>query len=323
VSSSGGIGVALPTRDRPDSIVRLLESLQNSTVKVDQIAIVSYGSDLTEHLKEFEGRLNIIYSQSQIPGQVIQKKQAIELLSDNLEWCIFSDDDLLFEPWAIEEALKALERFDDNAIKGIGFALPPTSRVSEQHRLVQRLATFFYLNGPKPGDILKSGHAIDYLNLEGDQFTSWLNGVSMWKMQEAKSYGKNNIASGYAAYEDVIFSYPISKKGKLIYAHKASVRFQNKELTNFDAAEIFRNASYFRLFLVQTNSDLSSPRFLWSQIGRTIYVSLKALKREPKDFPKYWITLFNVLVQCCFKERPFRLVSTLVERNSTSLPSIK
>ena len=145
----------------------------------------------------------------------------------------------------------------------------------------------------------------------------------MWKMEEAKSYGKNNIASRYAAYEDVIFSYPISKKGKLIYAHKASVRFQSKELTDFDAAEIFRNAAYFRLLLVQTNSDLSSPRYLWSQIGRTIYVSLNALKRRPKEFPKYWVTLFKVLVQCCLKKSPFRLVSTLEERNSTSLPSIK
>lgn len=316
MGSRPGIGLALPTRDRPLSVVNLLRSLEKSTIKLDEIAIVSYGADLTDYLKKFRSTLNIIYLRSAVPGQVIQKREAIRLLSDKLKWCIFSDDDLLFDPWAVEEALRSLETCNSLDIKGIGFALPSTSRVKNQRPSVQSLARFFFLNGREPGSVLKGGQTIDYLNLGQDQFTSWLNGVSMWKMEEARNYGKNMVASRYAACEDLIFSYPISKRGKLIFAHKATVRFQKKELTDFDSVNIFKTTAYFRLFFVQTNSDLSSLNYLWSQFARTTFTSLRYLVRNPRNLHKYWITFFKVMVQCGFRRRPFRLVSTLEEGHS-------
>lgn len=311
------IGLALPTRDRPKSVSRLLDSLMGSTVPVDEIAIVSYGVDLTETLKPYTNSHHIIYQRSTIPGQVAQKKQAIDLLSNDLTWCIFTDDDLEFDPQAIEIALKSAEDFQ-TPVLGIGFSLPPTSRLHGKNSTLRNMARVFGLEGKRPGQVLKSGHATSYLHLKNNEEVSWLNGVSMWRMEEARKYGLGMIPTKYAACEDLIFSYPASKRGKLLFAHKAIVQFQEVTKTNFESIRVFESAAYFRLYFVQTNPGFSVLRYLISQFARTNYASLKTLKVKPKLILNYWRVFFRVLVQSFFSRQPNKLILGLIENTSTN-----
>lgn len=311
------IGLALPTRDRPKSVSRLLDSLIGSTVLIDEIAIVSYGVDLTETLKPYTNSLHIIYHRSAIPGQVAQKRKAIDLLSNDLTWCIFTDDDLEFEPQAIETALKSAEDFK-TPVLGIGFSLPPTSRLYGKNLPSRFIARAFGLDGKRAGQVLKSGHATSYLHLENNEEVDWLNGVSMWRMEVARNYGAGMIPTKYAACEDLIFSYPVSKQGKLVFAHNAIVRFQEGARTNFESLRVFESAAYFRLYFVQTNRELSVLRYLISQFARTIFASLKSSKVKPSLILNYWRVFFRVLVQSFFSRQPNKLILGLTENPSTN-----
>lgn len=307
------IGLVVPTRDRPDKIVKLLESLEKSTVPLHEIVIVSFGVDISNSLERFKKTFPIKYHQSDRPGQVIQKKQAIQLLSPDLDWCIFTDDDLLFDPRAIENALATISTFGGDEVSGVGFALPSTSRSLRSNSVIRRIASVFGLAGKTFGQVLPSGQAISYLDAPNDLQTNWLNGVSMWRLGEAKKYGVGVPSARYAACEDLIFSYPISKTGKLVFSWKAKAYFQDQELTDFESVEVFRSAAYFRLYFVQSNNDLSSGRFLLAQFLRTTYASLKALKIKPFRIPKYWAVFFEVMFQTCLPRRTKRLITRLEE----------
>lgn len=307
------IGLIVPTRDRPKKIVRLLESLETSTFPLHEIVIVSFGTDISKSLEQFKETLRIKYHQSDRPGQVIQKKQAIQLLSPDLDWCIFTDDDLIFDSKAIEIALATVMKFGGDAVSGVGFALPSTSRLVGANPVVRCIASIFGLAGSAPGRVLQSGQTTSYLDVHNDLQTTWLNGVSMWRLSAAKKYGNGVPSARYAACEDLIFSYPISKSGKLVFSSNARVYFQEEDLTDFESVEVFRNAAYFRLYFVQTNPDLSSTRFLLAQLLRTIYASSKALKIEPLRIPRYWAVLYAVIVQSFLPRFPNRLITRLEE----------
>lgn len=304
--------MVVPTRDRPASIVRLLDSILASSVKIDEIAIVSYGADLTEILNRYKDVLNLFYLRSNLPGQSIQKWQGIRLLSENLEWCIFTDDDLVFEPYAIEEALRSAARCGLNQALGVGFALSPTSRITEMSRPSRMLGRALSLFSNQPGQVLKSGQVISYLQHDSDLQTSWLNGASMWRYSETLNYAAQLPPTPYAAYEDVIFSYAVSKRGKLIFSKKASVRFQSDEITDYEDPRVFTAAAYFRLLLVQTNPELSTIRYLLSQFARSIYASAKSL-HSPMRIPCYWQVFSIVTVQSFRPSQPYRLINKLSE----------
>jgi hypothetical protein len=125
-----------------------------------------------------------------------------------------------------------------------------------------------------------NGHAASYLQEQSIIETQWLNGASIWRMEHAKNYGKDLPSTPYAACEDLIFSYPLSKKGTLVYIPDAKVNFQDSEMSQFDSFEVLRAASLWRFYFVSTNKELSLGYFFLSQLMRTIYAM--RYSKDPK-----------------------------------------
>ena len=80
------IAVLIPTRNRPEKIAKLLDSLRSSTIKPNQIIIVASGEDIKNHLKPFEDSFEITYQYTQIMGQIAQKKIGIDLINEEINW---------------------------------------------------------------------------------------------------------------------------------------------------------------------------------------------------------------------------------------------
>jgi GT2 family glycosyltransferase len=150
------------------------------------------------------------------------------------EWCLFLDDDLLLSPSAIDEAFDAVDSLTAGEVIGVGLSLPPTTRAYDANLLLRITASFFGIRANPPGRVFKSGHAASYLQEKRVVETQWLNGASLWRLEFLDTYGTDFPSTSYAACEDLIFSYPLSKLGKLIYAPNAKLQFQESELSNFD-----------------------------------------------------------------------------------------
>lgn len=304
--------VLIPTRNRPDKIVNLLKSLSKSTLKPSQIVVVASGIDISEVLSSFKNSLPITYLYTEAKGQIAQKKLGIGLVLNNIDWCLFLDDDLEISPSAVENALREADLYTQDRAVGIGLSLPPTTRTTNVNPLVRTAAKLFRIDADKPGRVAKNGHANSYLQEETVIETQWLNGASMWRTFYIYTYGEGIPSTTYAACEDLIFSYPIGKLGKLLYVPTAKLTFQNPELSDFDGIDVMKAAAYWRFYFVCSYPEFSKWNFLFTQIGRTVFAILSSRGMKSKKF----VALFQIVVEIAFAilmgEDPKKLLTKLV-----------
>ena len=143
--------VLIPTRNRPEKIINLLKSLSNSSIKPSQIVVVASGIDIGEVLSGFKNSLPITYLHTHLAGQIAQKKLGVALVSNDIDWCLFLDDDLEISPNAVENALREADLYTQDRAVGIGLSLPPTTRTISVNPLVRFTAKLFRIDADKPG----------------------------------------------------------------------------------------------------------------------------------------------------------------------------
>ena len=268
--------ILIPTRNRPKELSILIRSIQKSTLLPKQVVVIASGQNVASILDEFSKSLEITYLHTELMGQIAQKRLGVELVSKEVDWCLFLDDDLILDEFAIDRALSAANSYKKKDIIGIGLSLPPLSRALNVSNVNKKLLEFLKLSSKYSGQVLRSGHAPSYLQETAVIETQWLNGASMWKTVHAKNYGIDLPSTPYAACEDLIFSYPLGKQATLIYVPDAKLRFQDSQLSDFDSLEVFRAASYWRYYFIFNHKELSFVWFYVSQLARTLYAIRKA-----------------------------------------------
>ena len=266
--------VLIPTRNRRGEVESLLSSIEVSSVKPSQIVLVSSGEDISKSVEKFLGKLDITYIHTEITGQINQKRLGLSKIDPTMKWVVFLDDDLLVLRDTFKHAFECIHHVtgkSEKEIAGVGFGLPATSRLNNQGKLSKIIAGVFGINNFPPGSVLSNGHATSYLEQREVTETKWLNGASMWRIGEISNYGLHGISSKYAACEDLIFSYPIGKKRRLLYCPNAELEFQVDEKTEFENPAVYISALYWRYFFVLEHEELSILRFNLAQIGRLFF----------------------------------------------------
>jgi hypothetical protein len=159
------------------------------------------------------------------------------------------------------------------------------------------------LHSDIPGAILKSGHAQKYLGTTEATHTQWLNGLSVWRYDLLKNYNPKFSRIDYAAYEDVIFSYRMSKQHKLLFTSDVNVYSQTFEKFSSLSARQFKAAAYMRFLFVAENLELSKFSMLCAQLIRTLdFVisgdqSLSMANRSIYSLKIYFDLLFSTFIR--------------------------
>lgn len=291
------MGIVIATRNRPDQIRNLLDSIYNQKVKAQEIVIVSSGEKINHVVEEFSAKINIVHLHVSSYGQILQKKEAIKLISENINWVLFLDDDLTLEPDTVEKLSKFLSKNNTDDVIGVGLKLVQSKSNKKINIFESIFLRLFFMKGP-PGTITKSGHPVSYVHKDREIETKWLIGSSMWRKEILKEYKFDHSKTKYSAYEDVIFSYNCSKLGKLVFLANAKINFQHNEITQVNI-DVFRAAAFWRLYFIEKNSkEMSKTRFLWAHIGRSIYFLITNCRNKKKflsDFIEV-IKIWNELV---------------------------
>jgi glycosyltransferase involved in cell wall biosynthesis len=208
---SSDICVLIPTKDRPNKIVNLLDSLVQQSCQVGRIIVVGSGQDINEIVLSYKSKLPIEYFHSEIAGQIRQRKLGVSKLDTRTKLVATLDDDIILKDDAIEKMISFWNSKDEKTA-GIGFNITNMQRHS-----YSRIKELFYLSKEKPGDVLSSGYSTSLLNVTESIPTKWLNGgATIWR-QDVLIDGihKKNIDSTWAPCEDIMFSYPIGKGNDL------------------------------------------------------------------------------------------------------------
>ena len=268
--SSGSLAILIATKDRINELRKLLESISRSTLLPNKIVIVYSGEDISFLGPEFQSKLNIEIIYSPVASQSFQKSLGIRSLKGDYSWTLFMDDDLVVEKNSLEVLFS--EYLNNPKYQSyVGFGLKVLNISARNLNLVEKIfLKLFKLYSDKPGTITKSGHVQSYLLNTTDVEVSWLNGLSVWNSKVLYEYPSEQTTIPYSAYEDVIFSYRVSRHSKLLFAPKVKMQTQKFEVTDILTTQRLIYGGYIRYQFVSSYNEFSKWWLLISQSIRNL-----------------------------------------------------
>jgi hypothetical protein len=262
--------ILIATKNRPKELGLLLDSIAKSTILPSKLVIVFADTDINQVVAEYTSALNIELIRSEVASQIFQKSKGIESLKNNDGWVLFLDDDVLIDNKTIEILVNQYicnEKYSPY----VGFGLAIKNIKYRNLNFLSKLILYiFKLYSFKPGAITKSGHPQSYLYQNFNSDVSWLNGISLWRSDVLPTYINADLIVDHSSYEDVIFSYNLSKTNKLRFLSDVVVTSQIQIAPQITSAYHFIHGSYLRYYFVDKHKEFSKYWLLVAQILRNI-----------------------------------------------------
>ena len=133
------------------------------------------------------------------------------------------------------------------------------------------LRNLFFLQTKPAGNVSIAGYAAPFTTTETNMRTSWLlGGATAWSRDIIEKHQHPiNFPTRWAVCEDLIYSYPLGRKYRLLVAADASA-YHNETYNKMSFRQgIFYGLSgaIMRYHFVSQNPDLKTLAFCWMTIG--------------------------------------------------------
>jgi len=286
------LAIIIPTKNRPNEVNMLLQSITELDCEVGRIIVVASGHDISTEVLAYSDKLPVEYLTSE-PGQIMQRNMGIALLDHSTRLVATIDDDVIFYKDSVSEMIRFWNLVEPETA-GIGFNI-----VNQSEHNHNWLRGFFGISSLEAGKVLKCGRSTGILNIKQNIKTEWLNGGgTTWRQNILQNNTHKVIKSNWAVFEDVIFSYPIGKKYPLYVCSKSKIEIdiikKNKD-SKMDS--IYRGKTQFlwKLYFVTNNLDLSLIMHFYSEFLHIMILFIKSFKNSNKIFWGFGILIGIVL----------------------------
>jgi glycosyltransferase involved in cell wall biosynthesis len=253
------LALIIPTKDRPDKLKILLESLAQQTETCGRVIVVDSGESVRNVVMGFSDRLPVEYHSCSRRGQIPQRNKGISLLDERGSL----DDDIVLETFSLEAMI---EFWNSCRRKPAAVAFNIVNNPKHRYSVLKALLN---MSTPEEGRVLKSGYNTAFGNVDRDLEIQWVyGGATVWQQEVLKKHPQHEITSRWATCEDMIYSYPIGKEMPLYVCAGAKVRHEHFSPSGKDLYAKYRgkNAILWRLYFIQSNSELSALLFFLSQV---------------------------------------------------------
>ena len=243
------LSLVVATKDRPDDLRKMLNSLRDQTMAPAEIVVVDASSDPVESiLKEFP-TLPFRYLRHFPPSAAAQRNAGIQACSPFATLIGFADDDILFEPDAFEHLLHFWDTASSDTL-GAAFNLRNYPQRGRSFLKRSRFSEALGLYSPRPGSVSASGWQTVIPGLGQDQFVDWLPTTAVTFRREAFQLSLfDDFFESYSYLEDLDLSYTISRVGRLAVVAAAGFRHfpsPSGRVTSFQFGRFeVRNRLYF------------------------------------------------------------------------------
>lgn len=209
------VSLIVATKDRPNDLRRLLESLRQQAVGPDEILVVDAGLQSVEPvLAEFRD-LKTRYLRHWPPSAAAQRNMGVRACDDAATLVGFADDDTSFEPQAFANMLAF---WNDAAPYLLGSAFNIRNYPARRNGFLkyslftERLGLY----SPRPGSVSPSGWQTTIGELPEVRFVDWVPSTAVLFRREVFDHNVfDEFFDDYSYLEDLDFSYTLSRVGRL------------------------------------------------------------------------------------------------------------
>ena len=280
------LSLIVATKDRPNDLRKLLESLRMQTSQPAEIVVVDASTEpIAEVMTEFP-ELAIRYLRSWPPSAAAQRNAGILACSPASTLIGFADDDTTFEPQAFANMLNFWSGAGPETL-GAAFNLrnsPPRRKPLLKHsNLAERLGLY----SSRPGSVSLSGWHTVVGEVNETLFVEWLpSGASVFRREVFRKSVFDEFFHSYSYLEDLDFSYTISRRGCLAIVADAGFNHYPSPGGRVSARQFGRFEVRNRLYFVRKH-HLSLPRcYVGLAIRWGMSVSSALLRRDSGLFKR-------------------------------------
>ena len=278
------VAIICPTKDQPEKVLRLLESIAQLEEKPQQVIIADGGQNLKSVTTAFSAQLNLICLYCPEAGQVLQRNHAHKYLDKNIQLVMHLDDDVTLDHDSLE---KMIIFWNEEAQK----SAPPLAGASFNIKDAPQLHSsgvrkLFFLQTKPAGQVSIAGYAAPFTPTEANMQTSWLlGGATAWSRHIIDTHPHPiNFSSRWAVCEDLIYSYPLAREYRLMVVADANA-YHNETYSEMSFQQgLFYGLSgaIMRYHFVCQNLDLKTWAYLWMTIGVILGNFSKGLFGSPQ-----------------------------------------
>lgn len=214
------ITLIICTKDRPKDMQTLLDSIVKQTSLPKRVIVIDGSDNSIRSLLDNYPSLHIEYRAVRPPSLPKQRNVGISMLGNEVSWVGFLDDDLVLEETAIEELAKFVDREEAKPGKelvGAGLAINNEGLIS-----FNWWRKFLLLDKFPGGVFTRSGCPAAIRPVKHDLDVEWLyGGATFWKSTIYQEFKFDEWFDGTGYYEDVDFSFRVSRKYRLALSPKS------------------------------------------------------------------------------------------------------
>lgn len=259
--------VAIPTKDRPEELMRCLKCVLAQSIRPEKIIIVDDGnldiriieevliSDKDIQKSGFAFNKNdLVYLKKDKPGLIESLNIAADLCQT--DWILLLDDDIFINNNFMDKMLEVLQTYKNPehlaAISGTATILGDKGKtIRTKIRLMAE--RFFLINGGYDGRFFPSGFSTDYTYgyhpNRPFKVEHVPGGLSLWRTQILRKYRFDKAYTGYGLGCDMDLSYRVSRDYDTIchpYANAIHAKSQRSRISKRTFGEMrIRNRFYF------------------------------------------------------------------------------
>ena len=270
-NSSYRLALVVPTRDRPESLRRMLKSLAEQAPCPIKVAVVASGTKASEAVVAEFRDLAIDYLHvdfASIPGQ---RNVGIEAVKDDADLIGFVDDDVVFHPGSIESMLAFWEQAPED-VGGAGFnflnVLAPETVRKWALAPVKALYRLFLGKQSARGKMLPSGFPTPIYPVDETIQVEWLETLAVvFRKVVLERFRGDEAYGGYDCVGFVDFTYTIGRQHRLYVVKDACVTHYCSPITN--SYVLGKKQILNRIYFVRKHPELSLVRCLGALVLHT------------------------------------------------------
>ncbi len=265
--TAASLAILVPTKDRPQKIRTLLQTLVAQSSACARVIIIDGGVSVRDVVMEFADRLPVEHHACLPPGQIKQRLMGLAMLNDGTPLVALLDDDIELEPEAVENMIAFWNRVEpDTAAVSFNIVNTPP----EPNTAIRRL---FFLAGQRPGQVLASGMSTSNCQVSSDWRVEWVcGGATVWRVAVLRAHPQRVLPAKWAIAEDLAYSHPIGRQLPMYVC--AGARVRHEHVFDYKVKRQHRFHGYTQTLwlyhFVQSSPFLSLPAFYWMTVGSAL-----------------------------------------------------
>lgn len=273
--------MVIPTRGRPSELSILLSALQGQTRVLKSVVVIDSSEDSTTKEVVLSQFPEVEYVYSAIASAAVQRNLGLDFISRNPpDFVVFLDDDVVPSDTYISDLLSNFSDASILGVSGVAVEVMPKRTSLNESKHVEQFKRLFLLASRKQGKLLRSGVPIPVSSRSVEKLeTEWLIGCSAWRYETIKEVRFEVDFKGYSLGEDVIFSYRVSKLGRLIVDPQVKLPHSESQTNRPEQFLYWRKWMNYRWRLCKLGpaNEIRIVAFFWSSMGQFIINTGKVL----------------------------------------------